>query len=136
MNFLKKIKIYFRRTSFGNFYYSYYNLIVNCWRLRKELKKFRDYDFEFNLNLFVASLVLTQKFLASNKAISSGAEESAKSIGKFISYIEEYRNCYDIAETNFDSSAPKFFEKVQKVEDEAWNNAFDHLKNNFRLWWD
>lgn len=136
MNFLKNSKNYFKNTSFVKFCYSYINLIVNCWRFRKELKNFRDYDFEFNLNLFVTSLVFTQKFLSSKKAMCFGAKEQAQSIGKFISYIEEYRNCYDIAERKFDSSAPKFFEKVEKIENEAWNNAFDHLKNHCRSWWD
>ena len=72
--------------------------IENVWWFRKQLWKFRTWDYMYNLQMFVRSLEKTANFLESGHALAEGADKAAADIRKFIHLIEVSEDPYTEAE--------------------------------------
>lgn len=87
--------------------------IGNFWKFRKEIYKFRSWDYEHNMELFIKSLKITAENIKKNKS-HVGWEEQVANIYKF---IELYNN-----HTNVDL---KLDEDWIKTEESNYNDAID-----------
>lgn len=130
------------------------NTIKNAWLFSDELEKFSPWDFGFNLKLFCRSLELTAQALASKEAVSEDAERNAADVREFLRLMNRYENALEfaIAETQSTVGDIPWFngnltdeqkEEVSKVsaladeiEEAAWRDAMDLLKERMRHWWD
>lgn len=134
--------------------YEIKNLLENIILFNRELRLFRPWDFSFNLKLLCRSLELTRLAMLSNKSVSENAESNAIEIQKFLDLIHRYDNSVSIAEIElgvvtrsyswiFSERTPEQEENLDKVyklsseiEQKAWNDAMDLLKERMQYWWD
>lgn len=117
---------------------------MNLWHFRKEMWRFRGYDYGFNLSLFSRSLELTAKFMRSDKTVSDNCIEAAGQIDIFLALLEDHKRHLELAEKELGvsifSSNKEEVNKIaslsQRIEEDRWEKALDFLKNNMRNWWD
>lgn len=117
--------------------------IVNFWRFRKEVYNFRNWDYDYNMNLFLKSLEITADGIEKEKA----HENYQKYVKDIRSFISDYKN-YDDTEIHY----PEYDEVLanpirdnaktrdmantwNKVEENNYNTTMDFLKDNMRNWW-
>ena len=121
--------------------------VKNCWRFRKELAKFRTFDYKYNLDLFCASLEITRDFMLSENTVSQGAEKTAEEIQHFLDLLERYHNAIEIAEQELgyefspleDPDVEKdrrLITRIESIEETSWLEAFNFLRDKLRNWWD
>lgn len=121
--------------------------IKNCWRFRKELAKFRAFDFKYNLDLFCASLEITRDFMLSKYTVSQGTEKTAEEIQLFLDLLKRHHNAIEIAEQELgyefspleDPDVEKdqrLLTRIESIEENAWLEAFNLLRDKLRNWWD
>lgn len=126
---------------------SFIRFIKNCWRFRKDLSTFREFDYKYNLDLFLTSLKITRDFMASDNVVSLDALTRSEEIQRFIDLIERHDKAIDIAgkelgyELSYDYSDitkddREFIKKVESIEATSWNDAFNHLRDRLPYWWD
>lgn len=119
----------------------------NCWRFRKQMAKFRSFDYGYNLDLFCASLEITRDFMLSENTVSQGTEETAEEIQHFLDLLKRYENSIKIAEEElgygFSSLENPDIEKdrallsrITSIEESSWAEAFNLLRDKLRNWWD
>jgi hypothetical protein len=61
-----------------------FRFLKNVWLFRKELWNFREFDYRFNLQIFMRSLELTSRHLDGGCCVSEGKQEEAENIREFI----------------------------------------------------
>ena len=121
--------------------------VKNCWRFRKELAKFRTFDYKYNLDLFCASLEITRDFMLSENTVSQGAEKTAEEIQHFLDLLKRYHNAIEIAEQELgyefspleDPNVEKdrrLLTRIESIEETSWLEAFNFLRDKLRNWWD
>lgn len=118
----------------------------NCWKFRKDLSNFREYDYRYNLDLFLSSLKITRDFMLSKEAVSLDSLENSREIQKFIDLISRHDNAaefvekelgYKLSRTAYITSDDReFIKRVEMIEINSWNDAFNHLRDRLRHWWD
>lgn len=128
--FFRKIKIFFK----------------NIWDFRRELWNFRGYDWEFNLKMLERSLDVSAEFHRSNQALATTHRETADEIDKFLFLIQKHRNLLAQAEEYFNITYPDLnndpkeiraaLDKIEKIRQDSWNEAFDYLRDHLQNWWD
>jgi hypothetical protein len=130
------------------------NYVSNAIAFGKELRDFCTWDFSFNLKLFCRSLELTRLAMLSESAVSARASRNAREIQKFLELINRYENSIDFAEEELGMSiddipwalserTPEQEERMDRVcklsdeiEQKAWNDAMDLLRERMQYWWD
>lgn len=140
------------RYKFKSFYSGFKYFFINIWRFRKQLSEFRAFDYQYNLNIYIRSLEITRDFMNSEKALSSSAKEVAQEIDYTLQLFDDYKNHIEIAEKELgytfgddflvDQSEEEqqktkaLLNKIEEIEEDSWNEAFDNMKKNMRKWWD
>jgi hypothetical protein len=121
--------------------------VKKCWRFRKELAKFRTFDFKYNLDLFCASLEITRDFMLSGDTVSEGGEQTAEEIQHFLDLLKRHHNAIEIAEKELgyefsplEDPDPKkdraLITRIESIEETSWLDAFNFLRDKLRNWWD
>lgn len=121
--------------------------IKNCWRFRKEMAKFREFDYKFNLDLFCASLEITRDFMLSDKVVSQGTDKTAEDIQRFLDLLKRYDNSIQIAEKELGYEFSPLEDpdhvrdralitRIESIEETSWLEAFNFLRDRLRNWWD
>ena len=121
--------------------------VKNCWRFRKELAKFRTFDYKYNLDLFCASLEITRDFMLSENTVSQGAEKTAEEIQHFLDLLKRHHNAIEIAEKElgYEFSSlenpdverdQRLLTRIESIEETSWLEAFNFLRDKLRNWWD
>ena len=140
MSFVRNI----RRWLFSN---SPVLFVKNCWRFRKQMAKFRTFDYKYNLDLFCASLEITREFMLSDGTVSQGTEKTAEEIECFLNLLKRYENSIVIAEQELgyefsplEDPDPvrdrALITRIESIEENAWLEAFNLLRDKLRNWWD
>ena len=121
--------------------------VKNCWRFRKELAKFRTFDYKYNLDLFCASLEITRDFMLSEDTVSQGSEKTAEEIQHFLDLLKRHHNAIEIAEQElgYEFSSlenpdverdQRLLTRIESIEETSWLEAFNFLRDKLRNWWD
>lgn len=148
-----------------DFLYDIESFVKNSWHFRRELAKFRVYDYSHNLAVFKKSLQLSSDFLASDKACTLNASLRAAEINKFIALLDAFEDPTPVVkrrlgyEPDYDTifndflgdtksgsrtlRAPEFsaadkayYAEMHNVEDESWEAAWKLIAETGRRWWD
>lgn len=93
----RETKIWLRHEVLPVFKAPFY-FIENIWLFRKQLWRFRVWDYSYNLKIFMRSFELTAEALESKYAFSERAKKDAKDIRKFIQLLEIYHDPFCEAE--------------------------------------
>lgn len=75
--------------------------ILNFWKFRKEIWRFRSWDYGFNVDLFARSIELTCDTIENNgMEIPETKDPKVKQMKRFIWLAQNYKNSYELAEEN------------------------------------
>ena len=120
--------------------------IKNCWRFRKQLARFRSFDYKYNLDLFCASLEITRDFMLSDQTVTQGTDQTAEEIQHFLDLVKRYNNAIQVAEQELGYELSPLGEtregdkalmtRIESIEETSWHDAFVFLSQKLRNWWD
>lgn len=92
--------------------------LQNVWQFRKELWRFRGWDHEFNLRIFLRSLELTARHLEDGITVSG--PQDARDIRKFIGMVNDSLHPHEAAERYTGKSFNDVFEAAHPNFPNEW----------------
>lgn len=73
--------------------------LINLWEFKKELWRFRKFDYSFNVDLFCKSILLSADFIDEyGNEINETRLPKVRQMRRFVQLVEDYRNALELAQ--------------------------------------